>query len=149
MRGAKADVAEAGVVVTDLHTGRCLCGAVSYRARGLADIWYCHCRQCRALSGHYLAACRTREELLEIDGEVVWAPHSGAAEHARCASCGSLLFWARRGSGHVSVLPGSLESTAGIAERGHIYLGEKGSYYAITDGLPQFDRYPEEGLTTP
>jgi hypothetical protein len=48
----------AGVAVADAHTGRCLCEAVTYRAEGLADIWYCHCTQCRALSGRYLAACR-------------------------------------------------------------------------------------------
>jgi hypothetical protein len=143
----KADAAGVGAAVTDQHTGRCLCGAVTYRARGLADIWYCHCRQCRALSGHYLAACRTRTEQIEIEGEVVWAPHSGSSDHGRCAACGSLLFWATRGSGHISVLPGSLDSAEGIVERGHIYLAEKGSYYAITDGLPQYDRYPEEGLS--
>lgn len=144
---AKADAAGVGAAVTDQHTGRCLCGAVIYRARGLADIWYCHCRQCRALSGHYLAACRTRTDQLEIAGEVVWAPHSGSSDHGRCAACGSLLFWATRGSGHISVLPGSLDSAECIVERGHIYLAEKGSYYAITDGLPQYDRYPEEGLS--
>lgn len=129
------------------HTGKCLCGAVTYRAEGLADIWYCHCTQCRALSGHYLAACRTDTDKLEVTGEVVWAHHSGKSVHGRCARCGSLLLWATEGSGHVSVLPGSLESAEGIAERGHIFVAEKGDYYAITDGLPQFDRYPQTGLT--
>ena len=57
-------------------SGKCLCGAVAYRATGLANIWYCHCAQCRALTGHYLAACRTARDRLEIVGEVVWAPHS-------------------------------------------------------------------------
>lgn len=133
--------------VADVHTGKCLCGAVTYRAAGLADIWYCHCTQCRALSGHYLAACRTKSDLLEVSGEVVWAHHSGNSEHARCAQCGSLLFWANRSTEYTSVLPGSLDSSAGIAERGHIYLAEKGGYYAITDGLPQYSRYPDGGLT--
>jgi hypothetical protein len=132
--------------VAEVHTGKCLCGAVTYRAEGLADIWYCHCTQCRALSGHFLAACRTDRAGLKTSGEVVWAHHSGASEHARCAKCGSLLFWATRASGHISVLPGSLDHSEGIRERGHIYVGEKGDYYEIADGLPQFTTYPEEGL---
>lgn len=128
------------------HAGTCLCGAVTYRATGLADIWYCHCTQCRALSGHYLAACRTGQDMLEVSGEIVWAHHSGTSEHARCAACGSLLFWRTHGTGLVSVLPGSLQNADGIAERGHIFVAEKGGYYQISDGLPQFQRVPEAGL---
>lgn len=124
----------------------CLCGAVTYRATGLADIWYCHCRQCRRLTGNFLPACRTTREQLTVSGEVVWALHSGQSEHGRCAACGSLLFWATKGSGHISVLPGSLENTDGISVGGHIFVAEKGDYYEITDGLPQFARYPERGL---
>jgi hypothetical protein len=135
--------------VADEHTGRCLCGAVTYRAQGLADIWYCHCRQCRRLTGHYLPACRTTHAQLAVSGEVVWALHSGKSEHGRCAACGSLLFWATRGSEYVSVLPGALENTDGIVVRGHIFVAEKGDYYEITDGLPQFARYPERGLQVP
>jgi hypothetical protein len=40
----------------------------------------------------------------------------------------------------------SLNSAEGIHERGHIFLAERGDYYTVTDGLPQFDRYPEIGL---
>ncbi len=136
-----------GGVGEAVHHGKCLCGAVTYRARGLADIWYCHCTQCRALTGHYLAACRTTHDRLDVDGDVVWARHSGTSEHARCAACGSLLFWTNRQTDTISVLPGSLDSTQGIAERGHIYLSERGGYYAISDGLPQFATYPDEGLS--
>jgi hypothetical protein len=132
--------------VTEVHTGKCLCGAVNFRAEDLADIWYCHCAQCRVLTGHYLAACRTTTDKLTVSGEVVWAHHSGKSEHGRCTLCGSLLFWATKGSQYVSVLPGALENTDGIAVRGHIYVTEKGDYYEITDGLPQFGRYHDQGL---
>jgi hypothetical protein len=141
------DAKAVAAVAENVHSGKCLCGAVTYRAQGLADIWYCHCTQCRALSGHYLAACRTAQASLTVQGEVVWAPHSGTSEHARCAQCGSLLFWTNRQSDFISVLPGSLNSAEGIEERGHIYLSEKGSYYEVNDGLPQFERYPDKGLS--
>lgn len=142
--GVGAKAAGAGAAVADERVGKCLCGAVTYRAADLADIWYCHCTQCRALTGHFLAACRTEWKNLAVSGEVVWAHHSGTSEHGRCAECGSLLFWTNRKSDNVSVLPGSLDSAAGIPLRGHIYVAEKGDYYEIADGLPQYDRDPEK-----
>ena len=134
-------------MVERVHSGKCLCGAVAYRATGLANIWYCHCAQCRALTGHYLAACRTARDRLEIVGEVVWAPHSGTSEHGRCGRCGSLLFWANRTNRNICVLPGSLDSAEDIVERGHVFVSEKGDYYTVNDGLPQFDRYPDGGIS--
>jgi hypothetical protein len=135
-------------VAEPAHSGQCLCGAVTYRAKGLADIWYCHCDQCRALTGHFLAACRTDRTQVQVAGPVSWSAHSGTSDHGRCARCGSLLFWARRTSKEISILPGSLDSSDGIAVRGHIYVAEKGGYYDITDGLPQFARAPEMGLAS-
>jgi len=143
--GAKGEGVAAAVAEHE-HSGKCLCGAVSYRATGLADVWYCHCTQCRTLTGHFLAACRTGRERVSVSGEIVWSPHSGSSEHARCVQCGSLLFWANRSTNFISVLPGSLENTDGILVRGHIFVSEKGDYYEINDGLPQFDRYPAEAL---
>jgi hypothetical protein len=139
-----ADAKAVAAVGERLHHGQCLCGAVTYRAAGLADVWYCHCTQCRALTGHYLAACRTDRDKLNITGEVVWAPHSGTSDHGRCAKCGSLLFWSNRQSEHISILPGSLSSSKGIGILGHLYVSEKGDYYDITDGLPQYATWPQD-----
>lgn len=76
--------AKAAVAVDELaHCGKCLCGAVTYRATGLADIWYCHCAQCRSLTGHYMAACRTARENVHVSGDVIWSYHSGTSEHGR------------------------------------------------------------------
>lgn len=129
-----------------VHSGRCHCGAVTYRARGLEAIWYCHCRQCRSLTGHYLAACRTRREAIAIEGEVRWTAVSERSAHGFCAQCCSPLFWSNRESPNLSVLAGSLDSAEGLAAAGHIFVAEKGEYYAIVDGLPQYARWPEGGL---
>ena len=69
--------AEGVAVVADRpYTGTCLCGAVSYRAVGLTDIWYCHCNQCQKLTGLYVAAAGVKRENLEIKGDVNWLPIS-------------------------------------------------------------------------
>jgi len=64
-RKAKAGVAEEGAVAEDagkIYTGRCLCGEVSFTAKDLSDIWYCHCKQCQHLTGLYIAAAGALRE---------------------------------------------------------------------------------------
>ncbi len=39
--------------MSDVATGRCLCGAVAYEVRGpLRDVLICHCEECRRWHGH-------------------------------------------------------------------------------------------------
>lgn len=128
---------QVGAIVVNMHTGRCLCGAVSYRAQQLRDIWFCHCRQCRYVTGHFMAACRTEKDQLEWDGEVKWSPHSNTSELGRCTQCGGPLFWYQTGSETYSVMAGSLDDTGGLTTSGHIFTAERGGYYAIVDDLPQ------------
>lgn len=144
-KGAAVGVeGDAGADVTTglVHTGQCHCGAVTYRAEGLRDIWYCHCRQCRSLTGHYMAACRTERDRIVISGELRWTPVSERSSHGFCAVCSSPLFWSNREKDTISVLPGSLDNTAGLRAVGHIYVAEKGDYYMIDDGLPQYPGAP-------
>lgn len=121
-----------------VHSGQCHCGAVTYRAEGLRDIWYCHCKQCRALTGHFMAACRTERDRIAISGELRWTPVSDRSSHGFCAVCFSPLFWSNREMETLSVLPGCLDSTEGLTAAGHIYTAEKADYYTIDDGLPQY-----------
>ena len=55
-----------------VRTGSCACGAISYRAETVAPIWYCHCRQCRNITGHYMAASQVALDQIEISGEPKW-----------------------------------------------------------------------------
>lgn len=132
-------------VVPKTHTGQCYCGAVKFSAQDLSDIWHCHCKQCQHLTGLYIAAAGTKREKLSIEGDVNWLRISDASKSGHCPSCGSYLFWSMEGRDTMSVLAGNLNDTKGIEVKGHIYVSEKGDYYEITDGLPQYDTYPPEG----
>jgi len=132
-------------VADTVHTGKCLCGGVTYSAVNLTDIWYCHCKQCQHLTGYYIAAAGAKREDITIEGDVNWLPVSDRTKSGRCAACGSYLFWNASDFDTISILAGNLNNTDGLAVKGHIFVSEKGDYYDIADGLPQYETYPPDG----
>jgi len=124
------------------YRGGCLCGAVRYRVAGeLRPVVACHCGQCRRTSGHHVAATAARAEDLTIEGEAAlsWYRSSETARRAFCRSCGANLFWQRDGAAQVSIMAGTLDDGHGLRTAAHIFIGDKGDYYEIADGLPQHD----------
>ena len=122
------------------RTGACLCGGVRYRATGpLRPIMYCHCGQCRRTSGHFVAATAVDRGALELvaDESLVWFASSERAERGFCRLCGSSLFWRSEDVSHISIMAGTLDDSGGLEPVEHIYVGDKGEYYELTDGLPQ------------
>ena len=122
------------------YRGGCLCGAVRYRVAGdLRPVVACHCGQCRRTSGHHVAATAARLEDLTIEDEaaLAWFASSAFAERGFCRICGSNLFWRGKGAPHVSIMAGTLDDAKGLGIAAHIFVGDKGDYYEIADGLPQ------------
>ncbi len=136
-----------------LATGKCLCGAVRYVVRGpLRDAIACHCSQCRRMSGHHVAATATGLGDLEITGKdaLTWYRASSSAARGFCSTCGSTLFWQSDTAEYTAIFAGSLDAGSGVRLTAHIFVEDKGEYYEIADGLPQFEghdhgiRFPEE-----
>jgi hypothetical protein len=128
---------------SERHTGSCLCGAVRFTTRGsLRGVIYCHCSQCRRQTGHYYAATNVPDENIAIEGSesISWYRASSAARRGFCRTCGSAMFWKRDGSDYISVLAGSFDRPSGLEGAVHIFVADKGDYYAIADGLPMHDR---------
>lgn len=124
------------------HRGSCYCGAVSYEVDGdLRPVVACHCTQCRKQSGHYYAATAALESAFTLKGaeSLTWFEASPTAKRGFCSTCGANLFWKSKTSEHISIMAGSLDGDAGIALDRHIYVADKGAYYQLDDGLPQFD----------
>ena len=129
--------------MTRVHTGSCLCGAVRFTAAGpLRGVVYCHCSQCRKQTGHYYAATNVADADLSIEGagNITWYSASAFARRGFCATCGSALFWKYNASDETSVMAGAFEQPSGLKGEVHIFVRDKGDYYAIDDGLPQFEK---------
>lgn len=135
----------------NVHTGACLCGAVSYRVTGpLRPVIACHCNQCRRTSGHFVAATATRRANLTVseDGSLAWFDSSEQARRGFCRNCGASLFWERHGDPHISIMAGTLDGPTGLETAMHICLADAGDYYRVADGTPQI-RGTDHGMPVP
>ena len=135
---AGADVAESR---SQKYTGTCVCGAVSYTAKALSPLWYCHCWQCRHMTGHFMAASQVKLSDLEIAGEPKWYYVSEKSRHGFCADCGSQMFWRNDDNDYLSVTGGSIEDTKELVVQGHVFTKEKAHYYTLPETEIQFPRY--------
>ncbi|NJR13956.1 MAG: GFA family protein [Phyllobacteriaceae bacterium] len=130
-------------MITKRHTGGCLCGAVRFAATGkLRGIVYCHCTQCRRQSGHYFASTNVQNDGLSVEGaeNLRWFKSSDEAERGFCSHCGSVMFWRIAGRDYTSINAGAFDTPTSLKAEMHIFVADKGDYYTIDDGLPQFER---------
>ncbi len=120
--------------------GHCLCGNIRFEtaARPMGPSM-CHCGQCRRQSGGVWSSAYVADDALTITGDVTWFASSAAAKRGFCAQCGSFLFWKAQGEDTTSFALGAVIAPTGLKLEKHIFVGDKGDYYEITDGLAQKD----------
>ncbi|WP_101067562.1 GFA family protein [Roseovarius salinarum] len=123
-----------------MHKGSCLCGAVAFELDETprAPI-ACHCKQCRRQSGHVFAAGHVPKEAVRMIREdgLAWYRASEKATRGFCGTCGSTLFWRADDGPEIGVALGALDDPTGLGLTRHVWVGDKGDYYEIADGLPQ------------
>ena len=127
--------------------GACLCGAVSFEVEGTLERLpeACHCTQCRKQTSHFFASVNVRRKAIVIHGadNVTWYRSSEKVQRGFCSVCGSSLFWNPTIEGYefIAVAMGALDSPTGTRLAKHTFVGDKGDYYEINDGLPQSQSY--------
>ncbi len=128
-----------------MHTGSCLCGAVTFEVTGdLPGPDGCHCSQCRKWSGHFFASCDVPRSALTVRGEdsITWFRSSEKVRRGFCSTCGSSLFWDPLQKDWIGVAMGAFNENSATRLRIHIHVASKGDYYDIADGVPAFDTVP-------
>ena len=132
-------------------TGRCQCGAVSYKVAGpLRPVVACHCDMCRRISGHFVAATAAMREHVAIANSesLHWYKSSDSARRGFCGICGSNIFWDPAAKPYICIMAGSLDKPTGLKLVSHIFAGHAGDYYTIPDGEPR--RYDgDHGVAIP
>jgi hypothetical protein len=123
-----------------MHTGSCLCGAVTFRVEGeLKAPDGCHCTMCRKSSGHFYASTDIPRDRLTIEGgdNVSWYRSSEKVRRGFCKTCGSPMFFDPIYRDWIGLSMGAFDKPTGTHLEMHIFVADKGDYYEIANGLPQ------------
>jgi hypothetical protein len=134
-------------------TGRCGCGAVSFRVEGEPNwVAHCHCRDCRAQTGSpFTTYAGFPNERFAWTGERPKTHASSAGvRRSFCPQCGTpMLFEGERWPDEVHIFVATLENPASLAPRGHVYFGQALPWIEPADGLPRFNTTARDGPPLP
>lgn len=128
------------------RSGGCLCGAVRFEAAALGGLGACHCTDCQKWCGGPLLGVHVRQADLAITGaEHVFARRtSGWASRARCAECGSPLWYrwdkGTDGAGNYEVPLGLFDDASGITLEREIFIDVKPDGFAFAGDHPRLTR---------
>jgi hypothetical protein len=127
-------------------TGGCLCGRVRFRLLDrLAPVGFCHCSQCRRVSGTGSnAVLNVRADRFAWDsGEDTlrrYATPTGWTS-VFCPECGCPMPHPTPDGGRLFVPAGALDGDPPLTIAGHIFIGSKPSWVLICDDAPRFEEH--------
>lgn len=131
--------------MTVAYTGRCLCGAVRYRAEGPASsIGYCHCISCRRASGAPYVAWATfaRDAVVLTQGRLAEYRSSAPVMRGFCPACGTPLSYRHdRRPAEIDLTLAALDDPAALTPAYHLWTEHKLPWVRLDDGLPQYPRF--------
>ena len=120
------------------HTGRCLCGAVSFDAQGVEqDLHGCHCSMCRRWSGGPALAVSVESVTFKGGEHIQRYDSSEWAERGFCRRCGSNLFYRLKAQDHYILQLGAFDDQSGFRLVGEIFIDEKPPGYAFGGEHPR------------
>ena len=128
--------------------GGCLCGAVRFEIQNdFAFLLFCHCAECRRLSGSAMAA-----NLFSETRSLRWV--AGAAQvalfrhpersftRAFCRTCGSGLPFEGRSGRFVIVPAGALDDAPRVEKRAEVFARERPDWALSAAPCEVFDGFP-------
>jgi len=132
------------------HTGKCLCGKVTYVATGKPVIVaQCHCEECRRLSGtgHTVGAMFNTGQVT-ISGsmcEFSYLSNRGTTvTKAFCTHCGSPIYGQNTGSpDHLTLTLGTMDEAAELEVEVVIFERDKPHWDQLGDQVVAFPTQPE------
>lgn len=130
-------------------TGRCLCGAVSYRCTETELAGHCYCIDCRRSSGTgHCSHMIVPQEGFELSGNLKFfdAPSDNGNTVSRgfCPECGSPVYSTNSGMpGKICIRASSLDNPEVFKPQMNVFVGRAPSWDTVDASLPSFDSMPE------
>jgi hypothetical protein len=115
--------------MSEIYSGRCLCGAVHFEAKGKPKwVRWCHCESCRRHSGAPSNVFVSFENtaVTVIEGTILKFNSSPGVSRGFCARCGSTLTCSNEKlptETHFYV--GTFERAAELAPKGQFFVDER------------------------
>lgn len=121
-------------------TGRCLCGACTWRATAApVRVGWCHCTMCRRHSGAPAAAFAIyRRADLALDGPVSAYASSPGARRLSCGTCGSTLAWDGDGEPTIDVAVGTADDMDALVPTYELFAADAGAWTPRQAGIVRF-----------
>lgn len=124
--------------------GGCRCGGVRYRVEGaLRSVAYCHCEDCRRITGHHMAAsAAAADDLVFAESETLcWYSAQPLVHYGFCNRCGSTLFWKADDKPEtVSICAGTLDQPTGLTTTLVLFGDEVADYIVERPAVETFGR---------
>ena len=132
-----------------LHTGHCLCGAVTFAARGEPRwVAHCHCESCRrATSAAVATYAGFPAANVEWTGERPAEFRSSPGVVRRfCRTCGSpISFEGERWPDEIHLFVPSFEQPETFRPTCHVHVDEQLRWLRMVDHLPRYARTARDG----
>ena len=125
--------------------GSCLCGGVKFEISEARSLTYCHCRNCRKLSGAHVASYVhvDADKFRFVAGEELIQTFESAPGSFRnfCRVCSSTLPGKAPYLATVSIPAGLFDDDPDVRPMLHVFVRSKMSWVEINDGLPQYETW--------
>ena len=138
------------MVMNEIHTGGCLCGAVRYESfREPIVSGHCHCRDCQRASGSgFVPFMLFDAEVVRFSGETVQVRSPSLrgtdAVRNRCAACGSLVFGGVVGvDGEHTIYAGTLDDPSLFIPAVAIFTRDRPEWVTLPAGVLTFETMPD------
>lgn len=132
-------------------TGGCQCGAVRYKMVGaLPPAYACHCGECKkqTASAFSMSVAVAFAQLMISGNPASFESlaFSGAIKTCYfCPACGTRLWHGSSASPTVVTLKvGTLDDSADIAPRGHLWVSKKQAGISLDPAVPAFETQPDD-----
>lgn len=134
--------------MTQVFTGRCLCGAVRYECGApVLPPSFCHCESCRRASGSHVVAWGTvaHESFRVIRGALRANASSPPVVRQFCERCGAqITYWNQESPQTIDVTVATLDTPDAMTPVDHIWMEDAAAWDRPQDGRPQFARSRQE-----
>lgn len=136
-------------MVTEKHSGSCLCGAVRFEITGAFEQFFlCHCSRCRKGSGSAhganLFSTTARIEWLSGQNKIkTYRVPDSRHERSFCIECGSMAPGVKANGALLIVPAGSLDTPIEKRPAAHICTASRANWDKDLETIPGFDHLPE------